>query len=634
MAEVPPIKVRLIPEGVEDVIASIGKVTGEVGKLTAAVGGAGAALFAFTKRAADIVDELGKMSQKVGVTVETLSALKFAAELSDISLDSLGTGLRMLSRNMVETQQGTGDARDGFRALGISVEEMPGKLKPTETVLMELADRFQKMKDGPEKTALAMRLFGRAGADLIPLLNQGRAGIEALRKEAERLGVVFSTEAAKAAEEFNDNMTRLKASATGLSVHMAGPFVKAFGEAAAAFLKAKTEGEGFFSAMQQGIVQLTAGSDRQRWEREMANAGEALIQAQDKLDRANRAARMGGAGRLGKANVERAKQEVAAAKAEVERLRAIGPILAPEVVPPEAPEQEAAPEVETEKQRRERLERYNAMVSEEEAIRDGAFKAEIDAMNKQGAEMAKKRLLANALNITLLEDLSEEEREIESMKYLDLGIAFQEYSAEQLEAIKAAQDLRNQILIEGYDAEQAMALEHGQALLEIAKHTTDEEVRILGMSMQQRAGLVASGFADMTAAVARGSRFMFNLNKAATIANVALTLPEKISDAYKWGNKIGGPILGGAFAAVAGAAGLAHIQMAQRASFSGAGGGVAPSAVATPAAPVSPVGGGNSRGGGTTIIQFQGSGSEEKLLRRFVDALNNGSENGNRILLT
>lgn len=144
------------------------RVSEPLAKISAAAAAAGAAVFAFTKGAADLVDELGKLSQKVGVSVEGLSGLKHAADLSDVSLEQLGTGLKQLSKFMVENQ-----------IQGVGVEEQ----------LLRIADEFARTADNENKTTAAMKYFGKAGADLIPLLNQGRAGIEELRKEAEKLGI-------------------------------------------------------------------------------------------------------------------------------------------------------------------------------------------------------------------------------------------------------------------------------------------------------------------------------------------------------------------------------------------------------------------------------------------------------------
>ncbi|OZB14331.1 MAG: hypothetical protein B7X58_08110, partial [Marinobacter sp. 34-60-7] len=78
-----------------------------------------------------------------------------------------------------------------------------------DDVFKDIADRFSEMEDGSAKTALAVEIFGRAGAKLIPLLNSGSSGLSDMASEARRLGISFGEDAAKAAEEFNDNLTRL-----------------------------------------------------------------------------------------------------------------------------------------------------------------------------------------------------------------------------------------------------------------------------------------------------------------------------------------------------------------------------------------------------------------------------------------
>ena len=167
------------------------------------------ALASFAKSTIDTADKLAKLSQSVGVSVEQLSGLSHAANLSDVEIEKLGKALGKLSVNMSDTVKGTGDAKDAFRALGIDVQQTDGALKNPDTVLKEVAAKFASMEDGAGKTALAIKIFGRAGADLIPLLNAGADGIAEMQEEAKRLGLVLSTEAAQAAERFNDNLTRV-----------------------------------------------------------------------------------------------------------------------------------------------------------------------------------------------------------------------------------------------------------------------------------------------------------------------------------------------------------------------------------------------------------------------------------------
>ncbi len=108
-----------------------------------------------------------------------------------------------------------------FDALGISVRDANGALRPTAEVLKEVADRFQTMPDGAEKTALAMDLFGKSGAAMIPMLNAGSEGMTALMEEARALGLVISQETADSAGKFNDNLNKLYGAASGLAAIIA-----------------------------------------------------------------------------------------------------------------------------------------------------------------------------------------------------------------------------------------------------------------------------------------------------------------------------------------------------------------------------------------------------------------------------
>ncbi|MEO6147178.1 MAG: phage tail tape measure C-terminal domain-containing protein [Sulfuriferula sp.] len=229
--------------------------------------GIGLSIHAFTemiKGTLEAADNLGKMSQKVGVSVEALSALKYSATLSDVSLQQLGIGLEKLSKNMLATAQGSGHAISAIEALGITakggaagafaqlninVEETKGRLKSSEQVFLDVAEKFSQMRDGSLKTALSMQIFGKAGAELIPLLNQGAEAIKAQREEAERLGVVMSTDMARAAEQFNDNMKILSFRAEGLKNLLANELLRTLDELArsmaAASLEAENSGKGF-----------------------------------------------------------------------------------------------------------------------------------------------------------------------------------------------------------------------------------------------------------------------------------------------------------------------------------------------------------------------------------------------------
>jgi hypothetical protein len=183
----------------------------------AAVAAGAAAVGVAVNRTIDAADAMSKASQKFGIPIEELSRLKHAADLSGISFDGMGTGIRRLSQNMNDAKNGVGESTKIFDQLGISVTDADGKLKSTTAVLAEISDKFHAMPDGAEKTALAMDLMGRSGTDMIPLLNGGSEALEGMLAEADQFGQVFSADMGKSAEAFNDNITRLKGTFASLA---------------------------------------------------------------------------------------------------------------------------------------------------------------------------------------------------------------------------------------------------------------------------------------------------------------------------------------------------------------------------------------------------------------------------------
>jgi hypothetical protein len=249
---------RTALDGIRNNLGRLGDETRRVQGLLAGLGvsltlGAFAAL---VKGAIDSADELNKLSQKIGISVEALSTLQFAAQLSDVGLDTLKTGLKGLSANLTEARSGLGEGAALFQALGISVEDTAGNLKSSDTILLEVADRFASFEDGATKTALAVKLFGKSGMDMIPFLNQGASGIRELMQEAERLGLKLSTETAQAAEAFNDNLTALKASSSGLGITLATELLAPLRVVTDAIREGQGEATGF-AAILGGALKTT-----------------------------------------------------------------------------------------------------------------------------------------------------------------------------------------------------------------------------------------------------------------------------------------------------------------------------------------------------------------------------------------
>jgi hypothetical protein len=201
----------------------LGKFSSDMTKAFAAIGAAVAAATAAVAVAVgnviDQADDMSKLSQKLGIPIEGLSQLAYAADLAGVPIEGLSTAFKKLSTAMSDAQTG-GKFADTFKALGINVKDAQGNLKSSISVFTELSGKFASMRDGAQKTALAVQLFGKAGMDMIPLLNGGAESIKAMMKEADALGLTLDAQTGVAAEQFNDNLSRLGYVVKGLTVQL------------------------------------------------------------------------------------------------------------------------------------------------------------------------------------------------------------------------------------------------------------------------------------------------------------------------------------------------------------------------------------------------------------------------------
>lgn len=206
-----------------DLIGGFGRTAGILGLV--------AGLTLLTKRAADAGAEMNRLAQVNGITVETLSALKVAAERNDASLGQLSIGLRTLNRQLAQAVTQGGAARKTFIELGITEQQLNRFYGDSEAGLEAVAKQITAAGTATEKTRLATLLFGRAGRELLPLLEEiANKGIKGLREEAEKAGLIMSKETAQAAKEFNDNLTALAQNVDAFVQRTFLPFIKALND--------------------------------------------------------------------------------------------------------------------------------------------------------------------------------------------------------------------------------------------------------------------------------------------------------------------------------------------------------------------------------------------------------------------
>lgn len=227
-----------------DMAASLPMRFGSIG-----VAIAGAFSAASLKQSIDVLDRLDDLSEKSGIAVESLSALRYAGEVTGTPLDSIATSVKKLSVNMAEAASGNKEAAAIFGTLNIAVKNADGSLRGQDEVLLDLADRFQGFVDGAGKAALAQKVFGKSGEEMIPLLNLGASGIASLRQEAEALGLVYDQRLTKEAAAFNDNLQKTTLAIEAAKISIANDLLPYLRELTEQFVVGRKNADGFWDAL-------------------------------------------------------------------------------------------------------------------------------------------------------------------------------------------------------------------------------------------------------------------------------------------------------------------------------------------------------------------------------------------------
>ncbi len=153
---------------------------------------------------------------RLGVTTNALQELNFAAEQTGATSADLENGLKFLSKNAVAAAGGSAELSAAYKKLGVNVKDSNGEIKSSEVLLGEVAEGLSKTDNASERTALAVKLLGRGGAALLPMLVKGEAGLAAFRKEFAELGGGFDEEFVENADKVGDNLDRLRLLSTSL----------------------------------------------------------------------------------------------------------------------------------------------------------------------------------------------------------------------------------------------------------------------------------------------------------------------------------------------------------------------------------------------------------------------------------
>lgn len=210
-------------------------------KVVAGLAGAGAvALYGLVRSIANAGDEAVKAADRLGINVEALQELRYAADLAGMSKNELDNNLKKGNRSARDAAEGTKAAAEAYELFGVEVEHADGKLKNAEELLMELASAYNDVEDEGRRAAAMQDIYGRSGDKMGNLLGQGAEGVAAARAQISEYGTI-SEETARQSEELNDTITRMRAFFRGISIQLASDLIPQALELAQGFHAVLTE---------------------------------------------------------------------------------------------------------------------------------------------------------------------------------------------------------------------------------------------------------------------------------------------------------------------------------------------------------------------------------------------------------
>ena len=185
----------------------------------AAVGAALGGIAALTKNGLASVDALAKTADSLGITTQQLATFQHAADLTGTSASKLVVGFRVMQKNLTEAASGMGIAKDALAGLGLSAEELV-KMAP-EKAFGKIGDAINRVENPTQRTALAMKIMGRSGTDLIKTMQLGSAGMEDIARKTQIAGTAIDRVSAQQVENANDAFAGLTLATKGFGEQMA-----------------------------------------------------------------------------------------------------------------------------------------------------------------------------------------------------------------------------------------------------------------------------------------------------------------------------------------------------------------------------------------------------------------------------
>ncbi len=257
----------------EKSLQKIGFAAASVRNITVAVG---TGLVAFAKSGQSFADNMSDMAERVGLSVTKMSELAYAAKMTDVDITTLETSLKKLAVNVF-------DNSIVFENLGIAIKDkVTGRSRDLNEILRDVADKFASMPDTIGKAKVAVEAFGKSGADIRPLLEEGSAGLDKYAEGARKLGVVIEDETAKNAKRFDDFVKNAQERMKGWGIKVFDVFSAVVEGAKLTYMPLDEFNKRLEDYKKDADAAFKVSKDQARVAAEMASAYEAAAEAAEK----------------------------------------------------------------------------------------------------------------------------------------------------------------------------------------------------------------------------------------------------------------------------------------------------------------------------------------------------------------
>lgn len=205
---------------------NLNKFTRDAKKILGSIGISLGAAFAvrsiknFIVEGVKTIDALQDMSQGAGMATKAFQGLLHMASYAGVEQGRVSQSVKRLNQNILDANRGLIESKRSFHDLGIEYQTQTGQMRDTESVLRDIMDRFSGMDDTGKKAALASKLLGKSGADLIPVLSQNSKELDKVIARLQRMGALVDDETMEAIDRVNQNFKDMGAALRGIKLQI------------------------------------------------------------------------------------------------------------------------------------------------------------------------------------------------------------------------------------------------------------------------------------------------------------------------------------------------------------------------------------------------------------------------------